>query len=48
MKISIVKFYRNIRKQKKIEQKFGKNIFQTKNYENYIYMKEKQKTKKKL
>ena len=27
MKISIVEFYRNIRKYKKIEQKFGKKIF---------------------
>ena len=42
MKISIVKFYRNIMKYKKIEQKFGeKNLFKTKNYENYINMKKK-------
>ena len=39
MKISVVKFYRNIRKYKKIEQKFGKKSFSDKNYENYINMK---------
>ena len=41
MKISIVKFYRNIRKYKKLNKNLEKNLFKTKNYENYINMKKK-------